>query len=105
MNLSSTTSIEQLRELIAGCNDNQTSHIIWVDNQGEVHVTPIPEEATPASWADGMRERMRFRFETLKQGTGFVGPEAAEDDAWMGRLYASLTKFWESGARGYRDHL
>jgi len=105
MNLSSIASIDQLKDMISHCDDDRTSHIVWVDVAGEVHVTPMPVEATPAVWAEGNRELIRFRFETLKQGSGFVGPEAAKDEQWMNRLFVSLTKFWESGAKGYRDHL
>ena len=105
MNLSNAATLDQLKELISGCDDDQNSHVVWVDTEGEVRVTPIPAGKTPAGWAEERRGQIRFRFETLTAGSGFVGPDAARDEEWMARLFRSLTKFWDSGATGYRDHL
>ena len=105
MNLSQHATVDQLKEMIAGCNDDDFSHIVWVDTKGEVHVTPLSIDTTPAEWTEVHKEQLRFRMHKIQHGSGFVGPDAANDDRWMTRLFNSLTGLWEKGAEGYRDYL
>ena len=104
MNLTNESSIDELKELFSACNDEVSSHILWVDRHGEVHLTSVPDHLTPAGWTAEQKENIQFRFETLQPGYGYVGPEAAQDETWMTKLYTSLIRLWEAGATGYRDH-
>lgn len=104
MNLSENATLDQLRDLVSHCDADHENHSLWVDQQGEVHITAIPQDLTPALWATQHKDLIRFRFETFQAGEGYLGPEAASNDNWMNRLFNSLIRLWEAGATGYRDH-
>ena len=104
MNLAQDATVDQLRDLVAHCKAEEENYSLWVDQEGEVHLTAIPHELTPATWASQNRDVIRFRFETFQAGEGYLGPEAASNENWMNRLFTSLIRLWEAGATGYRDH-
>lgn len=103
MNLNSSPTKAQLRKLLRSCDDDEGAHILWVDRQGEVHITLLDEEATPAAWAGSMGDRIRFRYETYGAGNGYVGPDAAQDDSYVALLFRHLVEDWQEGAVGYVD--
>ena len=77
MNLSNAATLDQLKELISGCDDDQNSHVVWVDTEGEVRVTPIPAGKTPAGWAEERRGQIRFRFDIQPEMRGRHDPGPA----------------------------
>ncbi|MCA1857440.1 hypothetical protein LE190_16120 [Massilia oculi] len=93
MNLSQNPTKEQLHSIIAGANDEAGHNILWVDNTGEVRVTLLPDDITPAGWEDKFPSTS-LRYETFVQGNGYVGEEAAADPAHIDRLYNSLIREW-----------
>ncbi len=105
MNLAEKPTIDQLKDIVAHCDDESASHVVWADPRGNVHITPLPQTLAPAGWASVHRDNIRFRLETLQRGCGYLGPQAAEDDEWMSRLFEALTKSWETGVRGYTENI
>ena len=101
MNLNENPSKDQLRELLASCDDNAGHHIIWVDHSGEVHITLLPPGQVPAEWTIMMSNKVKFRYETLVCGGGNVGPEASQADKWVDILFNWLQRDWQRDARGY----
>jgi hypothetical protein len=101
MNLNNNPTQEQLRELLHSCDDNAGRHIIRVDRRGEVHITLLPDDEMPASWAKKMHNQIQFRYKTHGMGSGYVGPEAAKDAAYVQLLFRDLLQDWQSGSRGY----
>lgn len=93
MNLNSNPTLSQLSALHSTCNDEAAHHVLWVDNKGEVRVTPLPEDINPAGFEDRFPTTV-LRYETAQAGNGYVGPGAAADTEFMGRLFASLQKEW-----------
>jgi hypothetical protein len=103
MNLNSNPTKAKLRKLLKSCDDDAGVHILWVDRQGEVNITLLEEETTPAAWAESMGDRIRFRYETYGAGNGYIGPDAAQDDSYVSLLFQHLGKDWREGALGYID--
>ena len=93
MNMNNNPTTEQLRELIRGCNDSIGHHILWVTKTGDVLISRLPKELTPAGFQQ-VQPDMQLRYETFEMGNEYVGPEAADDDSWVLELFDSLTEKW-----------
>jgi len=103
MNLASNSSRNQLVSLLSQCNDAATHHLLWVSQNGEVYIEPLPGGVSAAVFAHNHAAKMKFRLELFQRGSGYVGPAAAQDTIWVDRLYQALTRFWTSGAKGILD--
>jgi hypothetical protein len=68
---------------------------MWVDHNGEVHVSVVPEHE------DEIRAKSKFRYETLDAGNGYVGPPAADDEEYIKRELDYLKRDWAGDAEGY----
>lgn len=101
MNLSMSPTIEQLRSLLASCNDLDGPHVVWVDIWDNVHISCITGDFSPAGWTEKMGDLLKFRYETLDCGNDYVGPEAARCDVWPPDLYNLLIRDYKNGATGY----
>lgn len=93
MNLNQTPTKEQLKSILSAADDGADHHILWVDNSGDVRVTPLGDDINPAGWEDKYPSTA-LRYETFQVGNGYVGAEAAEDDSHVNRLYRSLVNEW-----------
>jgi hypothetical protein len=93
MNLDASPTRQQLRELLAPCDDTAGPHVLWVSRTGDVVLSRVPGEAALAVFQQAHRE-MQMRYEAFLAGNEYVGPEAAEDEEWVGRLFDSLLKEW-----------
>lgn len=93
MNLNSNPTLDQIKALVAACDDDAGHHCMWVGSDGEVHIDLAPdgplalEEATPS---------MKLRFETFCEGNGYVGVAAAADDQHVRSLFNALVHQWPS---------
>ncbi|WP_349572442.1 hypothetical protein [Azotobacter salinestris] len=94
MNLNNDAlSPEDLAQLFAQRRDKSESHILWVCEEGEVHLDRLPagmeeeefEKRTPA---------MRVRLRAYRRGKGYVGKKAAADREFIGRVHQTLTEHW-----------
>jgi hypothetical protein len=102
MNLNNPSK-EDLVRLLACQDDNEGTHLVWVDHSGNVQIEVLPPGHTPAGWARKMEGQYKFRMESYAQGTGYVGPEASQDDEWATILYDKLLQAWREGHRGLID--
>ena len=93
MNMNMNPTVGELRELIRECDDVAAHHVLWVAHNGDVHVSEVPKDRTPAGYQDDQPD-MQLRFETFLAGNEYVGPEAAEDDGWINQMFGALTKEW-----------
>ena len=48
-------------------------------------------------------QNLRFRLETWSQGNGHVGPDAAQDEKWVGRIYQVVKDNWPAPTFPYID--
>ena len=93
MNMEKSPTIDELRGLIRACNDTADHHILWVAKNGDVRVSTVPKELTPAGVPQPASE-MQLRYETFEAGNEYVGPDASGDDGWMTQLFESMVKEW-----------
>lgn len=93
MNLENNPKIEELRDLLRTCDDRSGHHVLWVAKNGEVRVSKVPKDTTPNGFEASVPE-MQLRYETFQAGNEYVGPDAAEDDEWVGQLFDALVTEW-----------
>jgi hypothetical protein len=103
MNLSDNPNIGQLKAIIARCDDDTASHILYVDKAGNVGIEALSDDDYPAGFDRRTEDWVQFRLESFHQGGGYVGDDAAEDDMWMGRVYRAFIKNWREGNLGCID--
>jgi hypothetical protein len=82
MNLNGKPTTQQLRDLIAQCDDT-----------GDVAITRVPDNPSAAEFQRDHPE-MQVRCETFLAGNEYVGPEAAEDEEWISELCDRLIREW-----------
>jgi len=97
MNLKNNPTIEELAALIKPLDDQNYSHRMWVDHDGDVHVSIVPENE------EEIRAKSKFCYECLDRGNGYVGPKAANDEEYVEKELEYLKRDWARGAEGYID--
>jgi hypothetical protein len=103
MNMAQSPTMDQLVRIIGAADDKATHHILWLDYQGNVHLSPLPFNLTPVGFAEDNKDVIKLRLETFEQGNGYTGPGAAKDKNWMDRLFRALDKAWKTDDEGYCD--
>ena len=106
MNLTDSPSHNELRKLLASVEHDGPAqrYILWVDVEGGVHLDLL-ESTTPKQFASERKDKMKFRLESLPDGTkGYVGIEASKDDKWVSDLFRVLTRAWKNGCRNLVDY-
>lgn len=93
MNLSSLPTRDQLRQLLAVADDRAGPHVLWVNEEGTVHLTRLP--AGGAAVFESAHPDVRVRLETFERGNEYVGPAAAADEGWVAELFDRLLSEWE----------
>jgi hypothetical protein len=93
MNLNLNPTPEQLRELLRQSDDTAGHHVLWVKKSGDVAISRIPREQSPATFQLGHPD-IQLRYEPFLAGNEYVGPEAAADDEWVAELFDSLLREW-----------
>lgn len=101
MNLAANPTRDGLIGLVAQCNGDK-HHILWVGNDGEVHIDPLTRKQTPAEFAEEKRSEIKFRLETFDRDDALLGPVGVENNEWIDRLLRVLVDFWRSDAKGYQ---
>jgi hypothetical protein len=97
MNLNQTPSKDQLKALFAAANDDAGHHILWVDTNGQVHMTLLDDSVVLTEFSSAY-PNVRLRFEALCIGNGYVGQEAADDDSHVNRYFSWLCEEWAKAA-------
>lgn len=103
MNLNSAPTLAQLQVLTLQADDEAGNHILWVDKQGEVHLSLVPAHLSPNGFEDS-QPTMCMRYETAGRGNGYVGPEAAKNTELMSRMLVSLNREWADLGPSARVH-
>jgi hypothetical protein len=88
MNLNADPTKEQLRELLARCDDLAGHHVLWVEREGEVRISQLPRRWPPPRFESP--PDLQLRHETFQAGNEYVGEAAAADDEWVSKLFDFL---------------
>jgi hypothetical protein len=96
-------SFEELQAMIAACDDNAAHHVVWVSEDGDVHITKL-DTLNPIEWAKQNDGKVRYSHGLFAKGNGYVGPSAALDMSHMTVLFNLLiqqTRFYpDDGPEG-----
>lgn len=103
MNLNQNPSTADLAALLMRCDDESGHHIMWVDFDGNVYVSQVPEHLSPVGFIGTLGKQVKFRYETLVRGNGYVGPKAAADQAYLERELEYLKRDWAENSTGFID--
>lgn len=103
MNMNRNPTKNELQEILRKCDDDAAHHILWVSYDSEVQISPVPEDLTPVGWAEQNNDKIKWRNETWVRGNKYVGPDAADDDNWVDKLFSHLKKQMELNTTGYVD--
>lgn len=95
MNLNQNPTKEQLKTLFSACDDTIGHHVLWVARNGEVALTLLPTKTNPVGF-DQTNPDLLLRYESFRQGTGYVGQQAAEDEKFVDRIFKSLQSEWST---------
>jgi hypothetical protein len=93
MNLNDNPTIEELRELIRGCDDWAGNHVLWVKKTGDVVLSRLPKGQNSLEFQKTQPD-MQMRVETFGAGKEYVGPEAADNQEWTLALFDRLLNEW-----------
>jgi hypothetical protein len=94
MNMNNNPTIDEIREITKNCNDEAAHHAMWISNNGDVFIDPIPQDLNPIGFEESKPD-LKIRYETSVAGNDYVGPKAARDNEYMERIFKSLVKEWE----------
>jgi hypothetical protein len=100
MNLNNNPTKHQLQALLQACDDTAGHHILWVDHFGEVQITLLDDDESPAQWSARMAKKVRFRFHSYAMSNSYVGESAAGDEDYVSSLFEQLVAGWRDGAPG-----
>jgi hypothetical protein len=88
-------TLENVRQLIRAGDVNRNSQI-RVRNDGTAYLSYVV--------GNQQLEGLQFRLETFSAGSGYVGIQASEDDAWIEQVFRSLERNWSNKRSGYIDY-
>lgn len=91
MNLNENPSLDELKEMFASCNDDAGHHVLWIDKSGEVNLSVIPRDLTPAAFQERTTQ-IQIRYEAFIQGSIYVGISASKDQGFMEKIYDNIRK-------------
>jgi hypothetical protein len=104
LNLKKGFSKRGLKLLLSSVDDIEGHHVMWVDYAGNVHLTLLPDDLTPAGWEEKTEGKVQFRYATFNRGNGYAGYDAAKNDKYVDELYKDLTNDWKENRTGYIDY-
>jgi hypothetical protein len=100
MNLNSNPTLQELRELIARCDDNEGDHLIWVGWDGSVNIQVLTQDLYDDRWIEQNEKRMKFKLGILIKSKDHVGLNASLDNDWMHSIFDTLLLNWNNDAKG-----
>lgn len=91
-----TLTLEEFQKLIASADDSRDNQI-RITKDGRIYISEGVVGAKDI-------EDLHSRYETYDAGNDYVGPNAAQDEAYVKRLYEEVKRDWVSGRKGYIDY-
>lgn len=90
-----TLTLEEFRKLIASADDSRDNQI-RIKKDGTIYISQVVGAVNI--------EDLHSRYETYDAGNDYVGPNAAQDEAYVKRLYDEIKRNWDLGRKGYVDY-
>ncbi|WP_460952879.1 hypothetical protein [Spirosoma litoris] len=105
MNLNQNPTRDQLKLLLAECDNTRRSHLLYVKSDGDVRIKSFLNYRSYAEWVDDNPDDILLRFEHYDKGQNYVGPVAAQNEPWIERLYNALLDNWSTKNLIYPDYI
>lgn len=103
MNLNDNPSMNQLKNILASCDDQAGKHFVWVSHEGNVSIDLIPHDISFGEYLETINNHLQFRFPCYIQGNGYVGVDAANTNIWVSTLFNDLLHHWSNNSSGFQD--
>ena len=94
MNLFNNPTPDQLKEMIAACDDLHNYYDIIVNDEGEVFIMLTVQSSIE------MLNEFRFYFRALLRGRNTIGKEAAQNQSYIRQLFNDLVFCFNKNMRG-----
>ena len=95
LNKAGALTLESVAQLIASVSD-RTNTQLRVTKAGLAFIS------TTHVGSD-QKDGLAFRLETFAASGGYVGPDAAKDEKWVGRIFQVLKNNWPVPSDSYID--
>lgn len=105
MNLNQNTTAEQLKTILAECNDRHYGHLLYVKSDGNVRIKRFFEDNDYPIWVEDNPDDILLRFEYFNKGNNYVGVIAAQNEKWVRRIFEALQQYWLSKNLTYPDYI
>jgi len=70
VNMYDSPSIDELKALIALCDDNAGHHILWVSKSGEVNLSTVPDNLGPLGFEQATPDmQIRYVYSSVRSYT------------------------------------
>lgn len=93
MNLNNQPTVAELAQLIAQQRDTIDCHILWVCEEGDVHIDRLADHPGESEF-EQTKPNMRARLKMYRRGQGYLGKKAAADTEYVGRVLQTLEGVW-----------
>jgi hypothetical protein len=104
MNLNNEPTIEELKELISNCDDENNNHIIWVAKKGTVHIYPTTLSNPTRVFENENGKTLQFWIGVYFKGDNYFGIEASNDSKYIQELLDNLIKNWKTKTYGHLEN-
>ena len=104
MNLNKEPTIDELKELISKCDDENYNHIIWVAKNGTVHIYTTTLSNPTRTFESEKGKVLQFWKGVYFKGNNYFELEASNDSEYLQELYDNLVKNWEIKTYGHIEN-
>ena len=104
MNLNNQPTVNELARLFAAQKDTLDSHILWINDAGEVRIDRLTPYSAETEFEQD-RPTMRARLKMYRRGQGYVGKKAAADQNFMACVLQTLNNAWQQAKNQPRLHV
>lgn len=87
-----------LCQLLSSANDQSDDHILWINNIGKVHISPL-KGMLPEAW-EKKQKGFKFRWGIFGAGEGFCGEGIDSDPEYIQASLDGLLYDWKQGKSG-----
>lgn len=99
MNMKNNPNVKELKELFSKFDDVASDHVLWVSIDGDVNISEIQNNQAWRDWKQ-YQKKVQYYYERYHRNKGYVGPAAANDDAFISRRLSDLKADWDRKAEG-----
>lgn len=97
-------SLEELKELIRNCDDENFNHILWVSKNGDVRISEFTTPNPSHQFEIKESENLMFWKGVFHRGHKYVGEDAANNQVYVKNLLDELLENWKVKYHGHLNN-